>query len=184
MNDTKRSSFAMPLVHLSTLPIRINWDSKIPPFSQVFGQIYCLIATGQLKRGDLLPQIRNLAAQLDANPNTIARAYNELEQAGLIRKRQGSGCFVTGIGDGIPPIQQLQGLRGRIEELVADAQAMGIPLPDLIAELRHHASAPVVGGDPKRRRVPVFETSATTKAAIDQTHPARDLWSPVDASID
>lgn len=174
----------MPLAHLRTLPVHINWDSDTPPYSQVFGQINCLIVSGQLKRGELLPQIRNLAAQLDANPNTIARAYNELEQAGLIRKRQGSGCFVTGVADGIPPVQRLQGLRGRIEELVADAQAMGIPLPDLIAELRRHAPAPISGNELKRRKVPATETSATGTTAISEARPARDLWPPVDALID
>ncbi len=174
----------MPLAHLPTLPVTINWDSSIPPFRQVFGRINCLIVTGQLKRGDLLPQIRKLAVQLDANPNTIARAYNELERVGLIRKRQGSGCFVTGVADGTSPVQRLRGLRGRIEELAADAQAMGIPVGDLIAEFRRLTPEPVSSKDSKRRQVLAIETPANPKAAINEAHPAPDLWPPMDALID
>ena len=174
----------MPLAHLPTLPVRIIWDSNIPPFTQVFGQINCLISTGQLKRGDLLPQIRNLAGQLDANPNTVARAYNELERAGLIRKRQGSGCYVTGIADSTPLVQRLQGLRGRIEELVTDAQAMGIPLPDLISEIRRLAPAPAAGIDPQRPTVPVPEPPAGPTAATDEGHQVRELWQATGDLVD
>jgi GntR family transcriptional regulator len=182
--DTILTYSAVPLIHLRNLPARINWDSSIPPFRQVFGQINCLIGSGQLKQGDLLPQIRQLAAQLDANPNTIARAYNELERVGLIRKRQGSGCFVTGVADGTPPVQRLRGLRGRIEELAADAQAMGVPVEDLIAEFRRLTPEPVSRRDSKRQPVLAIETPASTTAAINEARPVPDLWPPVDALID
>jgi len=174
----------MPLAHLPTLPVTINWDSSIPPFRQVFGRINCLIVTGQLKRGDLLPQIRNLAAQLDANPNTIARAYNALERAGLIRKRQGSGCFVTGSDDRTSSAQRLQGLRGRIEELAADAQAMGVPVEHLIDELRRQVPAPTPGSDSQPRKVPAIRPRASRRAVIGEAPPARDLWPPADALVD
>ncbi len=179
----------MPLAHLPSLPIRINWEANTPPFAQVFSQINCMIMTGQLKQGVLLPQIRNLAAQLDANPNTIARAYDELARAGLIRKRQGSGCFVTGVVGGASPTRRLEALRGRIEELAMDAQALGIPLSDLIAELRRHIPGQPTSGTSSKRNSQLPRPGAShvpdfTPPLTDAARPVTDLWPAAGGLID
>lgn len=67
-----------------------------PPYDQVKTQIAAQVATGSLAPGDKLPTVRRLAADLGIAPNTVARAYRELEQAGVIDTRGRSGTFVSG----------------------------------------------------------------------------------------
>jgi GntR family transcriptional regulator len=128
----------MPLNHVHDLPVRINFKANTPPSIQLAGQINCIIAKGQLREGDLLPQIRKLAEQLDLNPNTVARAYEQLAQCGLLAKRQGSGCYVRRRPANRNPADRLKPLVDRIEELVTDAQAIGVTIPELIGEIRRH----------------------------------------------
>ncbi|MEO5851361.1 MAG: GntR family transcriptional regulator [Nocardioides sp.] len=67
-----------------------------PPYDQVKTQIAAQVASGSLSPGDKLPTVRRLAADLGIAPNTVARAYRELEQAGVIDTRGRSGTFVSG----------------------------------------------------------------------------------------
>lgn len=78
-----------------TLWIQIASGSKEPIYKQVVDQITGCIAKGQLSPGDKLPAVRNLAAELVVNPNTIARSYSILEQQGLVATKTGSGTFIT-----------------------------------------------------------------------------------------
>ena len=75
--------------------IQISAGSDEPIYVQVAKQISQAIAKGQLSAGDRLPAVRKLAAELVINPNTVARAYSRLEQAGLVTTRTGSGTFVS-----------------------------------------------------------------------------------------
>lgn len=75
--------------------IRISQQDGTPVYQQVISQIQLLIATGQMEPGQKLPTVRALAADLVINPNTVARAYRELENLGLVTSRQGSGVFVN-----------------------------------------------------------------------------------------
>lgn len=126
----------MPLVPFEHLVVRLNADSNIPPYAQLAGQLNCIIEAGQLKPGDLLPPIRKLAGRLNLNPNTVARAYAELAQAGRLHKRVGCGCFVAPIQGGRSQEDRLQLLADRIEELVNDARAMGITSELLLGAVR------------------------------------------------
>jgi len=67
-----------------------------PPYDQVKRQISALVATGELSAGDKLPTVRRLAEDLGLAPNTVARAYRELEAAGVLDTRGRAGTFVTG----------------------------------------------------------------------------------------
>ncbi|MHC4632388.1 MAG: GntR family transcriptional regulator, partial [Planctomycetota bacterium] len=75
--------------------IQISPGSSKPVYIQVAEQISEAIAKGQLASGDKLPAIRKLAAELVINPNTVARAYSRLEQAGLVITKTGSGTFIA-----------------------------------------------------------------------------------------
>lgn len=79
------------MTHLS-----IDTTSTVPPFEQVRSQLARAISTGQLKPEDQLPTVRKLAADLDLAANTVARAYRELELAGVIETRGRNGTFVAG----------------------------------------------------------------------------------------
>lgn len=78
-----------------TIWIQIASGSKEPIYKQVVEQIAAAIARGQLSPGDKLPAVRNLAAELVVNPNTVAKAYTILEQQGLVATKTGAGTFVT-----------------------------------------------------------------------------------------
>jgi GntR family transcriptional regulator len=75
--------------------IQISSGSGEPIYVQVAEQISEAIAKGELASGDKLPAVRKLAAELVINPNTVARAYTRLEQAGLVTTKTGSGTFVS-----------------------------------------------------------------------------------------
>ena len=69
--------------------IQLRTDGGAPYYQQIADQVKFLVASGRLEAGDELPAIRTLAEQLVINPNTVARAYRELEQAGVITSRAG-----------------------------------------------------------------------------------------------
>lgn len=74
---------------------RLNPHSGVPIYLQVIEQVKHAIESGALQAGDQLPGIRKLAESIPMNPNTVAKAYKELEHAGLVELRQGSGAFVA-----------------------------------------------------------------------------------------
>jgi GntR family transcriptional regulator len=75
--------------------LRLNQSSGIPLYLQLMEQVKHAVETGALKSGDQLPTIRKLAEDLVMNPNTVARAYRELEHEGIIELKHGSGAFIS-----------------------------------------------------------------------------------------
>jgi GntR family transcriptional regulator len=82
------------------IPIRVSADSAEPLYHQIKEQLRALIVSGQLKESSLLPSIREFAQQLACSVITIKRVYQDLENEGLLRTRQGTGTFVASVGDG------------------------------------------------------------------------------------
>jgi GntR family transcriptional regulator len=88
--------------------LKVNPSSGLPVYLQIETQIKHRVAAGALKPHDALPSVRKLAAELAINPNTVARAYQELENEGIIRTVQGGGTFVA---DGVPQLLKAERLR-------------------------------------------------------------------------
>jgi DNA-binding transcriptional regulator YhcF (GntR family) len=84
--------------------VRIAADSAVPPYAQLRSQVAAMIASGQLEVGYRLPPIRQLAADLDLAPGTVARAYRELEAAGLIVTEGRRGTRVSAPGESDPSV--------------------------------------------------------------------------------
>ncbi|MCM3042617.1 GntR family transcriptional regulator [Paenibacillus motobuensis] len=82
------------------IPIQIDEQSAEPLYYQIETQLKSLIVSGQIEEGTLLPSIRELAASLSCSVITIRRVYQDLENEGLLRTRQGTGTFVAKVGTG------------------------------------------------------------------------------------
>lgn len=104
--------------------IHINPNDAIPIYKQVIKQLRYLIASGQMRPGDEMPPIRKLAQELLINPNTVARAYRDLEQEGLLQSRQGSGTVVADSGSPLSLEVRREILSERIDALLAEARQL------------------------------------------------------------
>ncbi|MFN5320913.1 MAG: GntR family transcriptional regulator [Planctomycetota bacterium] len=114
------------------MQIQIDAKEGVPIYLQVMRQVQYLIAAGRLHPGDELPSIRTLAEQLLVNPNTIARAYRELETAGVVEKRRTAGTYVAESGSPLAKRDRLKLLNERIERLLVEAFQMGFDLDDVL----------------------------------------------------
>ena len=113
----------------------LDQRSGVPAYRQIIDQVLGGIAAGTLRPGDQLPTVRQLAVDLAVNPNTVVRAYRELEIREVLSTQQGTGTFLT---DKKPPQDGVE--RGRrigqlCGELLARAGAEGIELADLLGYL-------------------------------------------------
>jgi GntR family transcriptional regulator len=121
--------------------IHISTNDGIPIYLQVVNQIKFLIASGRLTSGDELTPIRVLASQLLVNPNTVARAYRELETAGIVEKRRTAGTYVSEQGSPLARRERVKILTERIDTLLAEASHMGVAVEDILklVQQRHDA---------------------------------------------
>jgi GntR family transcriptional regulator len=116
--------------------IQISPGSGEPIYAQIVGQISEAVARGQVAVGDKLPPVRKLAAELVINPNTVARAYSVLEQAGLVTTKTGAGTFVSDPKLRSADAADLNALTERIDTLIARGLNLGIEGDDLVAMFR------------------------------------------------
>ncbi|HOK08922.1 MAG TPA: GntR family transcriptional regulator [Candidatus Hydrogenedens sp.] len=112
--------------------IRINTHDGTPIYIQIVRQFKYLIATGSLKADDELPPVRILAQQLLINPNTVAKAYRELENQGLIYTRQGAGTYVAPLRVLFSEEERCRILYEHIDSLLVSAKHLNFSLPQLI----------------------------------------------------
>ena len=121
--------------------LHISRNDGVPPYRQIVNQVKYLAASGRLAPGEELPPIRVLAEQLVINPNTVARAYRELESAGIVTKRSTAGTYVSDAGSPLARRERLRILTERIDALLAEAQSMNIDLDEILQLLRQRADA-------------------------------------------
>jgi GntR family transcriptional regulator len=106
----------------------VNPRSGVPLYVQIVGQIRHAIEVGALQAGDQLPTVRQLATELTIAPNTIVKAYNELQTMQLIESRAGVGTVVIASSDEMTRARQVEAIRGRLGAVVRDASGLGIAL--------------------------------------------------------
>ena len=118
-----------------TIEIKLDVKSGVPFYRQIIDQVKAAIATEAIAAGDRLPTVRQLAVDLSINPNTVSRAYTELELTGLVETQMGSGTFV-----GNRPVEKDDVERRRLldqlcQEFLSRASTHGFSLEDVVANL-------------------------------------------------
>ncbi len=116
--------------------IRIDTKSGVPYYRQIIEQIKFSIARGALKPGEQLPTVRQLAVDLSLNPNTVIRAYRELEIENVLDPQQGSGTFVGHKQPEIDRLERQRMLDQIVTELLARASSYGFTVKDVLQGLR------------------------------------------------
>jgi GntR family transcriptional regulator len=111
--------------------LSVNQHSGVPIYVQIVDQVKHALEVGMLEPGDPLPTVRQLASDLAIAPNTIVRAYNELQSAGMIESRPGVGTVVTASLDGTLRKHQTEALFERLAMLVRDAAGLEIEPDEL-----------------------------------------------------
>jgi DNA-binding transcriptional regulator YhcF (GntR family) len=120
----------------STFGFQLDLRSGVPVYRQIMDQVLAAMASGRLASGNQLPTVRQLAVDLSINPNTVIRAYRELEIRGFLDTHQGSGTFITA-----QPVQQdneerQRKLDGIVSDAIARAGAEGFTAQQVLDRLR------------------------------------------------
>src|SRR5436853_5394735 len=114
------------------MQIHISTTDGVPIYLQIVNQVKYLVASGRLAPGEELPPIRVLAEQLLINPNTVARAYRELELAGIVSKRRTAGTYVSDAGSPLARRERLKILTERIDALLAEARQLNFTVDEVV----------------------------------------------------
>jgi GntR family transcriptional regulator len=123
---------------------RLDAHSGVPVYRQLIDQVLAAVATGTLRAGNQLPTVRGVAVELAINPNTVSRAYREMEIRGILDTQQGTGTFVAErmleIAAGGDDIEHTRQLNQLVTEFVARAGAGGFTVHELIEALHDLSS--------------------------------------------
>jgi GntR family transcriptional regulator len=130
---------------MEPMDIRIATDG-VPIYLQIVNQVKYLVAAGRLAPGEELPAIRVLAERLMVNPNTVARAYRELENAGVVHKRRTAGTYVSDAGSPLALRERRKIINERIDALLAEARQLGIRTDEVIEQI--HRRDEILQPDP------------------------------------
>lgn len=125
---------------------RLDMKSGVPVYRQLMDQVLVAVASGTLGTGDQLPTVRQLAVDLSINPNTVVRAYKELEIRGMLTTQQGTGTFITAKKVKQDEAQRQRRLTQMVGEFVARVSADGYTVAEIVARLQE------LGSEPGQRR--------------------------------
>lgn len=125
---------------------RLDLHSGVPVYRQIIDQVIGGIAAGALATGDQLPTVRQLAVELSINPNTVIRAYRELEIRGVLETQQGTGTFISHRKPQRDDTDRKRRLTQLVGEFIARAGSSGFTVEDLLEQLQS------INGDAGRKR--------------------------------
>ena len=120
--------------------IQISLQDGVPIYRQIVSQVKYIVASRQLLPGEELPPIRVLAKQLLVTPNTIVKAYRELEVDGVVYKRRGAGTYVSEFMSPLARKERKKILSSRVDALLAEARQMDFSFDDVLDLLRKRRS--------------------------------------------
>src|SRR3954451_1018241 len=120
----------------SPFQLRLDQRSGVPIYRQIIDQVVGGVAAGTLQGGDQLPTVRQLAVDLSINPNTVIRAYRELEIRGMLETQQGTGTFISHQKVERSTAERQRRLHQMVGELVARAGSAGYTVDELVEEMK------------------------------------------------
>ena len=110
----------------SNLQLKLDTAGPIPVYLQIAAQVRDAVAAGSLGAGDEVPSVRALASQYLINPNTVARAYLELEHEGLLEKRRGAGTYVSSQAEALSRQHRVRAVSDMLAAAIAAARQFGL----------------------------------------------------------
>jgi GntR family transcriptional regulator len=113
------------------MDLRINFSSGVPIYLQLMEQIKHAVDTGAIRGGEQLPTIRKIAEELAMNPNTVAKAYRELEREGIIDVRHGSGAYVAEPKTSSTKTAAIQNAAEALRQAIETGQTLGLSESEL-----------------------------------------------------
>lgn len=124
---------ATALESVSSITFRFDPRSGVPTYLQLVHQVEHALRIGQLRKGDQLPRIKDVVASLSINPNTVLKAYKDLEQQGIAKGRPGQGTFIEASPEtvGLPKLAELR--RALITGWLPDAASAGLDEDGIVA---------------------------------------------------
>jgi len=118
-----------------TINIHLDLKSGVPFYRQIIDQVKAAIATEEVSSGDRLPTVRQLAVDLSVNPNTVSRAYTELELTGLVETQMGSGTFVGNRTVERSDVEKRRALDQLCQEFLSRVSTHGFTISDVLQNL-------------------------------------------------
>lgn len=113
---------------------------RTPIYKQLMDQVRAAVAQGRLEAGERLPSVRQLSSRLVINPNTVARAYTELEREGLLVTRQGVGAFVAERQTGLTKKARREKLLESVDQTLTEAVHLGFSAEEVLAMVQDRLS--------------------------------------------
>jgi len=120
---------------------RLDLQSGVPVYRQIIDQVMGGIASGSMVCGDQLPTVRQVAVDLAINPNTVVRAYRELEIRGVLETQQGTGTFISQQKVKQDEVERQRQLNQLVGEFLTRAGAAGFTIGDLMEQLRERQNS-------------------------------------------
>jgi GntR family transcriptional regulator len=115
----------------------LDTKSAVPLYEQIAVRLKAAVATGELRAGDALPSVRQLAGRLRINPATVTQAYRVLEEDGFAESRQGAGTFVKSVATDTRSRERITQARRLVRTMLADAARFGLSREQLKEAIRH-----------------------------------------------
>lgn len=130
-----------------TLTFSLDPKSGVPYYKQIILQVEMAIADGRLSQGERLPTVRSLAVDLSINPNTVARAYNEMEIRNIVVTQQGSGTFISDKQVTIDAIERERVLTEITRNYITKAASYGFTLKEILDHIQELGSDALEKGE-------------------------------------
>ncbi len=115
----------------------LDTKSAVPLYEQIATRLKAAVATGELRAGDALPSVRQLAGRLRINPATVTQAYRALEGEGFAESRQGAGTYVKSVSTDVRSRERIAQARRLVRDMLAEAARFGLSREQLNDAIRH-----------------------------------------------